>query len=288
VSAPNRTAWLAALARALDARLLLLWTAGVALPASLSTVPMWLVLGRLLDHSPRAHAFAERFDMLAFEDIVAGFAREGAALAGAGALSCALALAISPLLAGMTIAASRSDRRLTFAELFSGGIAWYARMFRMLLVSLLPLGLVAGLGALAFEGARRYGTQALRQSHANAALRAAWALTLIAFVLAHATLEVGRASMGTTDDRRSALRAWFHGVRLTFQRPLAILSLYLGPSLIGLVTAAVFLVLRLHVSASSIGGLAFGLVLTQLAAAAIGWGRASRLFALMGVSSMRE
>jgi hypothetical protein len=66
----------------------------------------------------------------------------------------------------MTIAAGRADRTLALSDLFSSGIAWYARMFRMLLISVVPVGVLALIGAFAFQSAERYGAHAIHESQA--------------------------------------------------------------------------------------------------------------------------
>jgi hypothetical protein len=74
--------------------------------------------------------------------------------------------------------------------------------------------------------------------------------------------------------------AWLRGTRKALRQPLQTLLLYLVPTALSLFVAALLLVLRLHLSAASRIGFSSGALVTQLAVASIGWGHASRLFAL--------
>ena len=65
-----------------------------------------------------------------------------------------LMLLLSPWLAGAAVTASRTPERLGFGELVRGGIAEYGPMLRMLLWSVIPLG-VALVVMTAILGATR-------------------------------------------------------------------------------------------------------------------------------------
>jgi hypothetical protein len=269
-----------ALGGALEWRLLVLWTLGTLVPTAVATVPAWRLFSRTFDNSAHASEIARRFDMLAFEDVGAVFEGAAPALGGATLLATLLTLLISPLLAGASLAAARAAAPIGFTALLQEGVGWYGRMFRMLMVSLLPLAAVGGLASLAFKGAHKYGRHAILESNATWALRAAWLVTILVFVIAHASVEAGRAELGADERLRSAWHAWLRGARRMMSRPLMVLGLYLGVTLAGGVVAAVLLLVRLRITGASIGGFLAGLVVAQLAVAALGWGRASRLFAL--------
>jgi hypothetical protein len=265
-------------------RLLVLWAIGGALPSVLATIPVWRVLASALDHSPRAADFARRFDLLAAEDLVAVFDGSGPAIAGSALAAAVVSLFIGPFLAAATIAHARSDRALGFGALAKEAIDGYARMFRMLLVSVLPLGLAATLGAFAWKAANRYAMTATLESRATWASRAALAATLIGFVALHATVEAARAELGANQDLRSAWKAWLRGVRAALRRPLAVYGAYLGAALASLALASAILLARLRVTPSNIPGLVLGALLTELAIAAIAWGKVVRLSALVALA----
>jgi hypothetical protein len=143
---------------------------------------------------------------------------------------------------------------------------------------------VGAFASLVFMGARKYGARAILESQATWAMRGAWVSTLAVLVVAHATVEAGRAELGADDRLRSAWRAWLRGVSLTMRRPLSVVGLYLGVTLTSGCVASALLLLRVRVTGGGVGVVSIGFVVTQLAVAALGWGRASRLFALVRVA----
>jgi len=274
----------AAFVAALQWRLLALWTALFLVPTAMAAFPFWRVLASALDHSPRAAELAKVFDMLAFGDVAAVAYRSSAALTGAAVASSLVWILLLPLVAGMILASVRADQSLGFARLLQGGVAWYGRMFRILLVSLIPLALVGFLATLLSKAATRYAEHVTLEAHADGASYGALGVTLLLFVLVHATIEAGRAELGADDELRSAWRAWLRGVRLTARRPLAVLGVYLAASVAGWFVAAALLFLRLRVAVGAEAGFWGGFFLTQLAVVAIAWGKATRLFALTALA----
>lgn len=277
-----------AMAAALQWRLLLVWTVGLMLPMVVVWLPTWRQLGSLLDFSPHAAEMARRLDVLALEDVGVAFAKAGPALSGAVTLASLLTLFVAPLLAGVTAAAARrpaGEPPLGFVALVAGGVAWYGRMFRVALVSLVPLGLVGAVASVAFKLADKRAEAATLQSQADRASHVALAVTLIVFALIHATVEAGRAQLIADERLRSAWRAWARGVKLTLRRPAAVLGLYVGATLAGGAVAAVPLLVRLRLTPANAAVFWLAFVLTQLGVAAIGWGRAGRLFALAAVAA---
>jgi len=274
-----------ALTGALQWRLLVIWVVGLLLPTAVMALPLWNTIGSVFDHSPHAAEIARRFDLLALEDLGVVLGRNAAAVGGAMTASMLLTLLLAPLLAGVTLTATGWQRPLGFVGLLQGGLAWYFRMLRLYLVSLVPLAvLVGGLSAAAFAVAKKHAEKALTQTSAESGSTWAMVVTLVVFVLVHATVEAARAQYLADERLRSGWRAWARGVRQLFRRPLAVLTLYVGPSLVGFVVAAVLLLVRIRISAAGFVGFLVGFSCVQLAVAAVGWGRASRLFALAALA----
>jgi hypothetical protein len=271
---------------ALQWRLLVVWVVGLLTPTAVMAIPLWRTIAGVFDFSPHAAEIARRFDILAIEDLGVVLGRSAATVSGASTASMMLLTwALTPLLAGVTLTAAGAREPLGFVALLQGGVAWYFRMLRLLLVSLVPLGvLVGGLSGAAFALAKKHAEKALTQTSAES--RSTWAmvLTLVVFVVVHATVEAARAQYLADPRLRSGWRAWARGVQQLFRQPVAVLALYVGPSFVGLVVAAVLLLVRIRVSAASFVGFLVGFVLVQLAVAAVGWGRASRLFALAALA----
>jgi hypothetical protein len=276
-----------ALRGALEWRLLTLFTGTVIWTTLVASFPAWRVLGSVLDDSPRAREIASSFDLVAFADMGMALYRSAAPVTGGLALATLLGVLSWPFLAGMAIGATGKGRPRTFAEVLEGGIAYYTRMLRIGLVAIVPFALVGAVAAAAFKGARQFGRHAIFESQATLGWRMAVAVTLLAFVLMHATIEAGRSVFGADDHLRSGWGAWWRGVRLTVREPLGVLVGYLGPTLASYAVAAVFLILRLRLSGPGWVALVLGFALTQLAVASLGWGRAARLFALTALARSR-
>lgn len=270
----------AGLRDALQWRLLLLWTIGLLLPALLATLPAWRLLASHFDHAVGADGIAARFELTAFADALGELGPAGGVLGASLAGSALFALLLLPWLHGMTLASIRAGHRLGFAGLLQGGLAEYWRMLRMALWSLLPLAAALAVGAAAMKAADARGADAILEADAKSAARVALCVAVLAFLVAHATAEAARGVLGAEPARRSVVLAWGRGLLLLLRRPLAMALAYLLPTLAGVLLAAGFGALRIAVAGPAWTSLLAGFVLAQLVAAALGWGRGARLFAL--------
>jgi hypothetical protein len=267
------------LARASRLRLLALFVAATAVPAALAALPVWRFLASRLDHAPGAEVLARGLSAAPLPDLIHALADSpalGAIPQGATA-ALLLALLVAPVMAGAALAEAGSLRRLSWRALLGGAGDLYGRMLRMALVGVLPLGLAGGAAALLVRGADRASLRALTETQALATARWALAASVLLLFLAHLTLDAGRAQLGARPERRSALVAWLAGAWLVARRPLRTLGmgfagLVLGPGL-GLALMAV----RERLPAGPTWAVVAGVVLAQLAVAAVGWGRAVRL-----------
>jgi hypothetical protein len=277
-----------AMRAAMQWRLMLWWAVLLLLPTMAASLPVWQMLGANLDHAVHAAQLADKLDMIAIADL-AGSAKDrfGPAIGAGGMVALALTLLLSPLLAGMTIHAARANRRPGFIDLLAGGAQEYARMFRMLVWSAIPLAIAAILAGIAFKVAGKAAESAILESDAGQASRLALIAGAVVFALVHATIDAGRALLANERRRRSAIVAWWGGVRLMLRRPLSLLGVYVAVTGIGLLLAALLGLARLHVPALGAGGTAAAFLLTQLAVLVLGWMRSARLFAMMALVRAR-
>jgi hypothetical protein len=268
---------------ALQWRLLLLWALLLLLPALAATLPVWQLLGDAFDQSPQAASLARALDMTVVSDLMQLYKRYNTAVDNGALVALLLTLLISPLLSGMTIAAARAPQRLGLRGLLGGGMLEYGRLLRMLLWSSVPLGLALVLGGLAAAPLRRLGNNAVLESTASNANLAGTLVIGLFLVLAHATVDAGRAVLAADRRKTSAVRAWGEGVMLVLRRPLATLCAYVVITVAGLVLAAVVALVRVRVA--PIAGWSFlgALLLTQLAVMVVAWMRSARLFALIAL-----
>lgn len=270
---------LLALRPALQWRLLLLWLLAMLLPTLVAALPVWSMLGAAFDRSVHVPSLAQRLDLVAIADLAGLHAQHASAIGGGGSVALVMTLLLSPLLTGAAISAARAPAPLGFAALAAGGVREYARLLRMLAWAIVPLGVAAALGALVAGAAEQPGA-VLESSVDNAAMVAAL-LTGLLLLLAHATLDTGRAVLALDRRRSSAVLAWRDGLGVIARRPLAVFGVYAVISIIGLALAAALAVARLNVPALGAGSFIGSLVLAQLAVLVLAWMRCARLFGLM-------
>lgn len=264
---------------ALQWRLLLLWLVGLALPTAIVTLPVGRTLGALLDNSVHAADWARGFDINAFGDVFTTFGKSGAALGAGVTLALLVTALLSPLLSGFALTAVRAPRTPGFGELVHGGVAEYWRLFRLMLVALIPLGIAVGIGAGAIGWASKHTEHAILASEVEHANRMALGLLAVLFVVAHATVEAARGQFAADGHLRSAFRAWFRGLMLVMRRPIATLGVYL---LLGAVAAGLVYLLggwRIGIPRATVGGVALACLVTQLISLTLAWLRTARLFA---------
>jgi len=285
-TAPGALATLrASFGRAIQWRLWLLFVAGTLLCALVAALPVWNWLASTLDHSVQSGAIAAGeapsllIDALMERDAPLPLLGESATIAAV------LMLLLSPLLAGATVTAARANARLGFGDLLRGAIGEYGPMLRMLLWSIVPIGLALLVAGVIMGASEKSGEHAITASGLETGRTVALWVGAVLFVLAHASLEAGRGWLAADGRQRSALKAWWRGLRLLRKRPLAVLGLYLGTTLGGLLLAALILLLRPYIGHGGVGALLAGLVLSGAVAAALGWSRIARLFGMQALAA---
>jgi hypothetical protein len=277
----------AALKSALQWRLLLLWIIATLLPVLLVATPLWATLQSQFGHSLYAADIAAGRNVpLLMQGLMKVGEHMGWLGAGLGATTV-LMLLLSPWLTGMVVASLRAGRRLGFGELVHGGLSEYWRMLRMLLWSLIPLGIAAAIGG-GVIGAMAKGTeQAILASEVDSASRIGLVVAAVVFVLAHATVEAGRGWLGADNGLRSVVKAWWRGCKLLLKRPLATLLVYLVASIVGYGLALLLAWLRVRVDGVGMGAFVLSFLLGQLIVAMLAWGRIARLYGMADLATDR-
>ncbi len=269
---------------ALQWRLLLLWAAWLLVPSALLMLPAWQLLSANLDHSVHGPALARALDLLAITDLMSAATKAHAVLSNAGIAALLLTLLLSPLLSGMAISAGRAEGVLGFRALTAGALHEYPRLLRMLLWAVVPLGAALALGAGADALADRQAETAIVESRVDLLHLLAGGLTALLLVLAHVSLEAGRAVLALDRRRTSAVRGWWDGCVMLVRRPAATLGGFLTLSVAGLALAALLGVARLNLPGGTTPALLGAFLLTQAIVAVVAWMRAARLFALMDLA----
>jgi hypothetical protein len=278
---------LAALTSSLQWRMLLLWILATLLPTLLVATPLWATLDAQFGHTPYASAIASGQDVPL---LMQGLMKIGQHMdwfgMGLGSATV-LTLLLSPWLSGMVVASLRAGRRLGFGVLVHGGLSEYWRMLRMLLWSLIPLGIALAIGGGVMGAMHKSTEHAILSSEVDAAARTGLIVAAIVFVLAHATVEAGRGWLGADRGLRSVIRAWWRGCKLLLRRPLATLLVYLVASIVGYGLAVLLAWARVRVDGTGTGAFLLSFLLGQAIVAALAWGRIARLNGMADLAADR-
>lgn len=274
----------ASMRTAVQWRLLLLWLVIMLIPASLVALPLWRMLGGLLDTSVHAPEWAQQFNDIMFSDVMMNFSDHPQWLVTSLAVAQAVTLLLSPFLAGMIVGSGRAGRALGFGALLQNGLVEYGRQFRLKLWSLLPYAVVIAVGLMGSHLADKHAEQAVLESQADRYDHIVRVVVLIVFVLVQSIVESARAAFIADTTLRSATRALWRGIKQLFRQPVKTLVFYLVVTLVGLVLAAVLGMLRIRVTPVGVAGFVLALLLSQLVVLVIGWMRTARLFALAEVA----
>lgn len=274
-----------ALGRALQWRLWLLFAAASLLCALLASLPMWNWLAGLSNHSVHADAIAAGKAPTLLLDALMARDAPTALLGESSMIATLLMLLASPLLAGATVAAARARTHPGFGDLLRGAIGEYGPMLRMLLWSAVPLGFALLVMAAIIGGNEKAHEHAIVANELDPGRTAAYVLGGVLLLLAHASLEAGRGWLAADGRLRSALKAWWRGMKLLARRPFAVLSVYLATTLLGLLLAATLLLLRPYLGHGGIGALLLGMLLSAGMAIALAWSRIARLFGMQALAA---
>ena len=268
--------------RATRWRLLLLCAVLTAIPAALATLPLYAMLSSQLGHSPRLALLDRGMELSWLPDVLHVLADGGAQSGPAWLLGVLVgALLLGPALAGAVLAEAGSPHPLRFRPLLTGVGRYYGRMLRTVVVGAIPLGLAGGVVAVLARRSGREVSRAVTEAAAVSSTHTALLLGGLVLVVAHLTVDAGRAGFAVQPDRRSALLCWFRGTWLVLRHPvrsavIAGAGLLAGPGL-GLVVMA----FRERLPAGPAWATVASVLLAQVAVMAIGWGRAARVIALV-------
>lgn len=274
-----------AMRRALQWRLLLLSPVVLGVAATATLFPLAHFLGELFDHSPRWQEITASLDSPALAGLVKALMPPTAAgLATGLQTSLLLAAAFAPFLAGAALVVAETEVRPKLRALLSGAAGYYARLLRMQLVALVPLGVAGVLAAVAFGWASRVSDRATSEAATHTSGRTAWLVALACVFLGQLVVDAGRARLAAEPHRRSALFALGAGVKLVVKRPIQTLSIGLASTVVALAACAVLLVLRQQITQSSGAAILLAFLLAQLAVASIAWGHAAKLCGLVEIA----
>lgn len=265
-------------------RIIVLWIGIILIPTAVLSVPLGSWLSAQLDHTVYAGAWAQAINVTAVWEILVNAKEITPLLQGGLVMSLFLTVVFSPFLTGMVVASARDARALKFLALAQGGLREYGRMLRTLLWSVVPLGIAGGAGAWAVHIADKRAENAILESQVSHEHLLALLLMTALFIVAHVTLEAGRAQFALDLHRRSAVKAWWRGLRLMFAHPVATLGSYIVITAVGLMLMALLGIARINAPHATLSGFLVSMALTELIAVAVIWMRIARLLALIQIA----
>ena len=281
VSARSPGEWSRAFRRGAEWRYLLLFVVAMLGPSAIAMAPVHGFLRSLFDESPRAEELVSRLDSSALAEVVRQLGEPAGAGIPASFFGVVLLTALlAPLLAGGAVALARKSAPVGLRSLLAEAAELYPRMLRTAIASCVPLGLAAGGAAALFHFADDHGARAVLESSATHASQLATFASVLLFWLANATIEAGRAHFAAEADRRSALVAWWSGVKLTVRHPRQVLGLCFVTTVAGVGIGALVTGVRMRVVQGGPASIGLAFLLGQIAVAALAWGRASKLVGL--------
>ena len=263
-------------------RIAIVWIGITLIPTAVLSVPAGRLLSAQLDHSVQAGAWAQKLDVSMVGDLILNARESVPALEGALLISLLLTIVFWPLLT--VVASARETRAQGYVVLIQGGVREYGRMLRTLLWSAVPLGIAGAIGVWALHFVHKRAEAAILESQASREHLLAVILLSALLIAAHATVEAGRAQFALDMQRRSAVKAWWRGLRLVFARPVAALGSYILITAVGLILIALLAIARINSPPATFSGTLVSLVLTELIATAAIWMRVARLLALIQIS----
>jgi hypothetical protein len=147
-----------------------------------------------------------------------------------------------------------------------------------------PLGIAGAIGVWALHFVHKRAEAAILESQVAREHLLAVILLSTLLIAAHATVEAGRAQFALDIHRRSAVKAWWRGLRLVCAHPVAALGSYILITAIGLILVALLAIARINSPHATFSGTLVSLALTELIAAAAIWMRVARLLALIQIA----
>jgi hypothetical protein len=265
-------------------RIILLWVGFTLIPTAVVSLPLGSWLSAQLDHSAYAGAWAHTFNINEVRELVVNATDIAPMLQSALLISLLLTVVFSPFLTGMVVASSREKQVLGFFALVQGGAREYGRMLRTILWSVVPLGIAGALGAWTLHMTDKRAETAVLESQVSREHLLCTIILTVLLIVAHATVEAGRGQFALDLRRRSAVKAWWRGVRLVFTRPVATLGSYFLITAVGLILAALLGIARINSPHATFVGFLVSLALTELIAVAAIWMRIARLLALIQIA----
>lgn len=256
-------------------RLLLAWWVLVLLPSLLMGWSTWRAATAPWADRLMASSVSLQWNVPVLVETLAGVGGPRV-YAPLGLAAVLVLLVLSPWFTGMLCVSFRHPGVPRWSDLMWGGLREAPRMARMLVWCLALMALI--LSAAKQWPPRWWMNETISGQPSDVAptVWGARGLILALLLLVHLAAEAGRAHFVVQPRRRSAVMAWFRGLKDVMRRPLRVLALYLG-----LLAAGVVLWSFFHAVQRTTSAITLTWVVGQLALLALVWSRVARLRAMV-------
>lgn len=213
----------------------------------------WLAIGGvrnalapILDHSAASQRLVEHFDLAACIELFTDPSVPIQALVPASMHFALIFLLYMIFIDGGILTVYREDRKLTIAEFFemSGGYFW--RMFRLVLISLIPFAIVAGLMGAVSGMSGKIGDNALNDRVGFYVLVGGGFIVWLIFLTVRAWFDLGQCMTVARDDRGMWRNSW-RSLVMTLRGLGTLLATYVCIHIVGIVAMMALMWTWLHV-----------------------------------------
>lgn len=207
------------------------------LTAYVSTLAPRMVLGRILDHSLESQKIANGFNLMAFAELLSRPEVPMVALLRGSMLMSWVFFFFMLYITGGILVAYREDRRLSMGEFSEASGAYFWRMVRLVLMSVVPFGAVGALiiGVTALSGTLTSNSQNPKLGFY--VLLAGYAVGVILVLIIRLWFDVAQVR-AVAQNERGMFRNLMRSFTITFEALPKLFSIYLRVSLVGWIILA--------------------------------------------------
>lgn len=212
---------------------ILWWVFGInLLTAFVATLGPRLMFSNILDHSLASTKLANGFDVPTFAELVSKPEVAMAPLVrGSFAMSFVFFVFMLFITGGMLVA-YREDRRLTMGEFFEASGAYFWRMVRLVLMSLVPFAIVAALIAVVSGVSDNLSNNAQNAKLGFYVMLAGYVVAVVLALIVRLWFDVAQVR-AIAQDEHGMFRNLMRSFIITFQDLLRLFSIYFRISLFG-------------------------------------------------------
>lgn len=212
----------------------------------------WLVLspvkgvfGPFLNHSLASSALVDRFDLGTFFQLLSEPEISVHLLAAYSMHFSLIFLAYMIFINGGVLTVYGEDRKLPRAEFFEMSGAYFWRMFRLVLLSIIPFAIIGGIYAAISAASDKLTNEAVNDRTGFYVLVAGCIVVWIAALFVRLWFDMAQ-SLTVAQNERSMLRMTWRGFVRSLRNIVPLLSAYISIHIVGILALIGFCLLTLH------------------------------------------